>query len=461
MSLIHSNQRNNIVIIFCIFLGALLISFLGAQKYAGSWNDGSRMAAVESLVDYHTFSIDQSMYVHIPSDFTPYRPLRSDFSKGTQDKLYIKGHFYSDKSPVPLILMAGFYKLLQFTTGLKARVDPQDFYFWMNFVFSGFSYSIAVLCLYLISRQFKLPLVTRMIVTCSFAFTTVALPYARSINNHIFLLGVAALIFLNLTYLTEEIRSNKLLSYRLWLIGTLTGLGFSIDLGAGPILFLCLLILIIYRCRNLHSVILFSLGALPWLICHYAINYYIGGTFKPLAAVSQYLIYPGSAFNLTNMTGVWHHQNIWKAIVYAFALLFGPKGFFINNLPLFLLLPGIVLFFRKLPKSYLPEVLCGLAWCVGTWLIYGLSSNNYAGQCCTIRWFVPLLVPIYYFFAILLREYPNLKWDLLILSFWSSFLVGLMWWCGPWKGYIYYFAPFHAVAMISWILYRGILLLRK
>ena len=54
---------------------------LSARPYAGSWNDGSRLAAVESLVDYHTWAIDDSIFVRNgrshrvalcrPSSFTP------------------------------------------------------------------------------------------------------------------------------------------------------------------------------------------------------------------------------------------------------------------------------------------------------------------------------------------------------------------------------------------------------
>ena len=44
----------------CVTLVAVAIALIGARPYAGSWNDGSRLATVESLVDYHTWEIDNS-----------------------------------------------------------------------------------------------------------------------------------------------------------------------------------------------------------------------------------------------------------------------------------------------------------------------------------------------------------------------------------------------------------------
>ena len=115
-----------------------------------SWNDGSRLAAVESLVDYRTWAIENSIFVDPsrvePLDPLPYAPCRAGWvsqgerllfmasASGTGDKMWIGGHFYSDKAPVPSLLMAAFYKGLQIVTGLTARShaesslldDPRD-----------------------------------------------------------------------------------------------------------------------------------------------------------------------------------------------------------------------------------------------------------------------------------------------------------------------------------------------
>ncbi len=99
-------DRKDQVIGCLLVLGAFVVGFAGAFAYAGSWNDGSRLAAVESIVDHHTLAIDDSIFVRVPADAAvtgraPY-PVQNDdlLQFGTRDKLLINGHFYSDKPAV-------------------------------------------------------------------------------------------------------------------------------------------------------------------------------------------------------------------------------------------------------------------------------------------------------------------------------------------------------------------------
>ena len=85
-----------------------LIALVGARPYAGGWNDGTRLATVEALVDYHSFAIDNSVFVKVPADGRPYPDTDPLLQKiGTSDKLLIDGHYYTDKPPVPAVLLAG------------------------------------------------------------------------------------------------------------------------------------------------------------------------------------------------------------------------------------------------------------------------------------------------------------------------------------------------------------------
>src|SRR6266496_4544538 len=84
-----------------IFGAAWLTAAVAARPYPGGWNDRSRLATVESLVDYHTLAIDHSV-----------------FTAECGDKLFIHGHFYSDKSPVPALILAVLYWLWQCVTGI-------------------------------------------------------------------------------------------------------------------------------------------------------------------------------------------------------------------------------------------------------------------------------------------------------------------------------------------------------
>ncbi len=443
-----------------VLIAAAAVAVVGARSTAGGWNDGSRLATVESLVDRHTLAIDGSIFVQVPprQDLgapTPYPPDEPDLLLyGTQDKLLINGHFYSDKSPVPALLLAALYKGLQWSTGLTARERPDLFCYVMTLGSAGLAYVVAVWSLFQLGRPLRLPLSLRVALTGSFALATVAATYTRQVNNHILLLGVATTLLLGLTWLARETQAaGKISSLRLLGLGSLGGLGYTIDLGAGPLLLACALAVVAYRCRRLRPVVVFALAALPWLALHHVVNYTVGGTFRPANSVPKYLQWPGSPFHPQNMTGAWNHT-VGHFLTYAAALLVGKRGFLGHNLPLFLALPGIVDLLRR-RTAELPEIICAACWSGATWLGYALLSTNYSGVAASIRWFVPLLAPGYYVLAIFLRERPRYFRDFLVLSGWGAVVAGIMWWKGPWmKRMVPFFWPLQAAALLSWLLCR-------
>src|SRR5207249_10298704 len=111
-----SRQRENRIAAVLVLLAAVAIAFVSARPYAGGWNDGSRLASVESLVDHHTWAIDNSIFVvpppcdeHAPRPYP--REIPGLLEEGTGDKMFVRdpqhpgrGHFYSDKPPVPSLL---------------------------------------------------------------------------------------------------------------------------------------------------------------------------------------------------------------------------------------------------------------------------------------------------------------------------------------------------------------------
>ncbi len=413
------------------------------------------MATVECLVDYHTLAIDRSIFVQVPpidnsQTPSPYPHNEPDLLlNGTGDKLLIHGHYYSDKSPVPALLMAGAYQAWQWCTGATARQRPDSFCYWMTLGSSGLAYVLAVYCMYQLGGTLRLRLPLRLALTASFALATVALPYVRHVNNHILLLAVAAALFLGLVKLAEERRIGQAPLSRFLSLGWLVGLGYTMDLGAGPVLLICTLAMLAFRCPRLGPLSAFALAALPWLVLHHVVNYMVGGTLKPANAVPEYFDWPGCAFNAQNMTGSWKHASVFHFLVYAAGLLLGRRGFLGHNLPLFLALPAVVVLLRRRSAEW-PELLLSGAWCGGTWLLYAATSNNSSGVCCSIRWFVPLLAPCYYVLALFLREYARLQWVFLILSGWGAVAASLMWWQGPWmKHMVPFYWPIQGAALLS------------
>lgn len=406
---------------------ALAVALGSALPHAGSWYDGSRLATIESLIDRGTWSIDDSIFVRpaaaVAEGKLPYAAHeRALLERGTLDKLLIDGRYYSDKSPVPALYMAGVYQVLQWTTGLVARESPAWFCYLLTLFSSGLAYVVAVYCIDRLAGQ--LPSPWRSLTTASFALATIALPYARQVNNHILLLALCcALLF----FLRADSRR------KIFAAGTLIGAGYCTDLGIGPVLVLATTGLVAFRTRRVGAVALLLAAAFPWFALHHYFNWQIGGTFTPANAHLEYLTWPGSPFTAANATGRWAHESLVDFVAYSFDLLFGKRGFIGHNLALFLALPGAVLLIRRLrPLEERREIIWAIAFFLGSWLVYAITSTNYAGGCCSVRWFVPLLAPGYYVLVLLLREKPELRPDFALLTGFGFLLALICWWKGPW-----------------------------
>lgn len=439
-----------------VLVSSGLVAAASARPYAGSWNDGSRLAAVESLIDYRTFAIDQSVFVQPAAAKGPMPYPTSDpvlLKQGTLDKLYIDGHFYSDKTPVPSVIMAGIYQLWRWAGGAAARERPDRFCYLMTLATAGLAYVAAVWCIYLLCGTLGLPTLQRLALTASFALATVGSTYARHVNNHILFLGTMAALMLALARLGEKPSAGWMSCWRFAWLGTLAGLAYNLDLGTGPVLLICLAGLILYRCRQLVPLTIVIAGTLPWLIAHHLLNYWIGGTLKPYNTVPEYSAWPGCPFNPSNMTGFWRHT-LGHFFEYAAALWVGKRGFLCHNLPLFVAVPALAILLRRRVREW-PELLFAGGWCGGTWLLYAALSNNYSGPCCSIRWFVPFLAPGYYVLARFLKQFPWYRWDFYVFSGWGAVLAVLMWRQGPWTQHmVTWFWPIQAAAWLSWCLCR-------
>src|SRR5262249_10585296 len=148
--------------------------------------------------------------------------------------------------PVPALLLAGVYQGWHGLTGLSARTRPDLFAYGMTLASSGLAYVVAVWCVFALGGVLRLPLAPRLLLAASFALATVSLTYARHVNNHILLLGVASGVMLLLARLPNE-RPGRAWGCLL-LLGTLAGMGYTIDLGTGPVLLACTLTVVAWRC---------------------------------------------------------------------------------------------------------------------------------------------------------------------------------------------------------------------
>lgn len=430
---------------------AFLVAIPGAQPFANGWNDGSRLAAVESLIGRYTHAIDSSPFVDprpaMARGVYPYSPALPALQEGTKDKLLIGGHWYSDKPAVISLLLAGLYRL-GMPLGFPSPTDRPDlFAWWLTVLTACGAYGLAVGAVWRLGQILKLSRNLRLVWIGSFALATFALAYTRHVNNHIMFLGLAAVLWVNLVQTTRSLEIGRIAWLRLATIGLLGGLAFNLDFAAGPLLLLALTAWVLLRFRLGQPVLVFGLASGPWVLLALAFNQSLGGVWIPINMVAQYQRWPGSPFDVHNMTGVVRSAGL-RDWIYPLAMLFGKHGFFNHNLPL-LLLPFA---FSRLvrPVGYRLELGCGLAWCAATWLAYGFLSNNYSGASCSIRWFLPFLVPMFLVLGLHLSQRPNQVLYFVLLSFWGTVLGLIMWWGGPFRlRMVEYLWPIVSAALVT------------
>ena len=420
---------------------------LSAKPYAGSWNDGSRLATAQSMVEQGTFIIDDSIHLNPQaSQLRPYTeemPTLNDL--GTMDKLYIKGHYYSDKSPVPNVLLAAIY-WCELQLGMpSASQRPDLFAYTLTLLTSGVSYVIAVLAILALSGSLFAKPWQRHLFTASFAFSTFALIYTQYVNSHIMQLAVVAL----LSYAGLD---NARLP-RMLFVGSLLGFGYTLDLGVGPVLVVVTIGSLTWYTRSLKLLLLVILGSAPCIILHHILNYHIGGTLVPANANPDYLTWPGSPFNPENMTGGFKHT-WWFFPLYTIDMMVGKNGFLSHSIPLWLL-PGAIVILYKRGKQERRILAFALLWVLGAWLLYAAASNNYAGGGIAIRWFVPFLAPGYWIVGRLMKAEPRYWPDFIWLSIVGLGLAMAMQLVGMWTiRMVPGLWAFMAIAGVGWGIVR-------
>jgi len=431
---IRPSRRAGLIVFVCAFL----IALASARPWAGGWNDASRLAAVEALVDYGTMSIDRSIYVDVPdAPPSPFRPGWAEvLETGTLDRIYVNGKFYSDKPPLPAVLLAGEYAGAAALTGLNARQSPGRFAWTMTLLSSGLAYALAALGVWYTAGQLRLNRRGAVALTAAFALATVSVVYARHVNSHGILLGVAVWVWAVMVRLTHaEVGQDSPARRHMLLVifGTLLGLGYSLESAAGPLLVVCGALWAIFRLRDARAVLIVGLCALPWITTHHLLNYAVFGMIGPANAVPAHFQFPGSVFKSENMTGSWNHTSVIDFFTYSVGLWVGRRGFVLHNLPLLLAIPGAVcLLVGRRAVEHRTELVAGMAWVMAVAVVYGaLSTPGSRGINCSVRWFVPLLAPMFVGLGMVLKRWPRLVTDVWILTTCGMVVVAVAWVGGP------------------------------
>lgn len=344
----------------------ILVSLLTINPRINGWNEASRMALTQSLVEHQELTIDNSTFA------------------ATGDKVYVDGHYYSDKPVTPSLLAALVYFPL-YHLGVELSYGWNLAYYLIIFLIIKTLWVFSVLAFGSVMRILGAAPGPALINTLIFAFASQLFTWSSTFNNHSI---AASLIMLAFAF---YMRSKQEASLRIYaLSGLFFGLAAASDLPTG-LFFLGFAYLVLSTHQQLNLKLVFiGVGILP-LAIHMALNDHIGGTILPLQFIREYLNFEGSQWS----QGVRVNTPL-SFLKYMFLSFIGPQGFLVYS-PLVAFLLPLIVKHSKQDQPFHQESRVIAASSVLLLMTYFILTQNYGGWAYGIRWFVPL-VPLIYIF---------------------------------------------------------------
>ena len=318
------------------------------------------MALTQSLVEEHSFIIDNSDFVE------------------TGDKVFIDGHFYSDKPPVPSILAAIVYWPLH-QLGFRLGTEWNFAYYVIILFTIKLLWVLSVLAFKQTLSLLQVGEEKIGLLLAIYAFASIMFTWSSTFNNHSLAASSLAIGFMYYLQAKEHQGLKSLL-----FSGIFFGLAGAMDIPTS-IFFVGFAALILNKWKSIKQTFIFLGAAVFPLSIHLLINYSIGHTLLPLQVVPEFFMYEGSVWG----NGV-QANSMGYTFRYALISLFGVKGFLWYNPLLFILIPLLVK--EALSGGMLKLESRVIALCSVILLgYYFIFTPNYGGWSYSIRWFVPLL----------------------------------------------------------------------
>lgn len=394
-----------------LFIGFVLLWALLTKVHTHSWQEESRMATIQALVEQGTFVIDHT-----------------EFNR-TGDKVFVNDHFYSDKTPVLSVAAAGVYSILHNVFGLTLDpticVPDEDVaacraftptgarftsFYWLTLIFIGGSAALLVALFWkaLLDQGVDGTLATALAMTLGVASPLA--PYSIVFAGHV---PAALCLFVGFWLLAgrrsqpgEAALPQTATSRRIFWAGVLISLAANIDLTLALFVgTLGLWVLIAHRLK----VVPFILGASVPFVISGALNYWAAGTVVPLYFDPKAYDFIGTVLNPT-VGGTNGFYSLEFGVNYAYNLLIGERGLFAFTPALIFGLIGAVMALRdKQRRGLTGAVLAGCALFAG-YLI--ARTDNYGGEAWGSRWFVPLAPLLWWYLPDAWRAVRDDRWRL-------------------------------------------------
>jgi hypothetical membrane protein len=369
-----------------IFILFLLLFGLSTKRAVSSWNDASRMATIQALVEQHTLIIDHTAFVKLTSDTYTYQ-----------------GHTYSSKPPLLAVAGAAIYAPL-YWAGITFGRDPSLPYYVITLLTIGILSALGIAYFWkTLVEVFGVESEWAKVTTFIAGAGTLVLPYSIVFNSHV--IG-GALLLIGFYYAFKN--STQPQARKAIACGLLLALAGSVETTC--LLFLPFALLILIR-RSFKDALLFAAAGTPLVIFYLATNLALSGSLLPPTLNAPLRSSIGSAFSSENLAGLTSHQNTSDALVYAFHMLIGNRGLFSHTPVLLLAIPGSILAYR-LRKSPLPyaDLVLLLVACSLFILLAILRTNNYGGNSFGVRWYATIMLMLCLPIGLLSDAVGSKKW---------------------------------------------------
>ncbi len=167
----YGGRRAAYAVIFAITLGVLGAAVWQVKPLLSA-NDRSRWCTVWSLVERHTYQIDEIDAVS---------------GWGTIDKVRQGGHYYSSKPPVLSTIVAGVYWVVRAVTGWSLNAEPDEMARTMRLILFLVNVIPLVAGLLVVMRlveHYAASDFARLLIVGAFAFSTFLTTFSVTLNNH-------------------------------------------------------------------------------------------------------------------------------------------------------------------------------------------------------------------------------------------------------------------------------------
>lgn len=368
------------------------------------WNDASRLATVQSLVEHHSLAIDKSEFVI------------------TGDKIFYDDKYYSDKPPIPSLIGALAY-LPIYHLGFQLAYGWN----WATFLVILMTMKVFwVLGLVAFYKSLKVKNVcesTCLWATAALGLGSIYLSWSACFNNH--LVAASSLSIGFYFWLKSQAEQNP--KRNLFYSGFFVSLAATADIPTALFFVTMAFYLLFQKSLRRHLVFfLLPLCLAPTLSI--AINYATSGSVFPIQLDKSLYDYPGSPWvgpqNVGNLSGVTVYS-ISSVVPYSFACLFGKEGFLLYNPILLIAIPVLVMqIFKK--GEFRSEALLIAPPTILLMGYYFFFTNNWGGWSYSIRWFVPLLPLLFLFLAPFIDSASRLRMAIFKFVLAVSMLIALV-----------------------------------